>query len=105
MKETSWIKSLLKLVMISVFVVSVVIGYILYSTYCMYTLYDWFLIPVGMPTIPFWNMYGISLFLSLLLPVSYTVPKHIDDKKTIWMICSTPLIILIIGYIVHTFLI
>lgn len=105
MRENSLLVSVIGFLVALGVVVVVFIGYIFYITFCIHTLYGWFLLPLGMPVIMFWQMYGITLFLRIILPSSYLIPKDINEKKTIYAILTAPGISLIMGYIIHLFLI
>ena len=74
-----------------------------YITFVVSTLYVWFLIPLGLPKIAFWHMYGIILFISLLTRQVYIPKEKSNLLQIIGGLCG-PAMALLLGYIIKSFL-
>lgn len=78
---------------------------ILYLTWAASTLYGWFLVPLGLPAIKFWHMYGIMLFVGVVFRGNPFIPKKRAEGLQLWTIAGSPLVTVIIGWIIKSFLI
>ena len=104
MKENKIPKSIHVVAVILTYVTVVPI-YILYVAWCMLVMYNWFLLPLGLPVVTLWQLYGIGLTIALIFPRQTFIPKNRDNKLEVFTILGTPIINVIFGYIVKTFLI
>jgi len=78
---------------------------ILYSAYCDYIMYNWFCVPIGLPVLTLWQLYGIFLTIYMFFPKQTFIPKNRDDKLQVMVVLATPVVTVLIGLIVKTFLI
>jgi hypothetical protein len=74
----------------------------LWWSYCATILWGWFLVPLSLPALTLWQMWGIRMTYSLVRGLGGAQMKdhEVDLPKTIVSIIIAPLLALLVGYFV-----
>ena len=74
----------------------------LWWSYCATILWGWFLVPLSLPALTLWQMWGIRITYKLMRGLGGAEMKdhEVDLKRTIITLILTPLLALLVGYFV-----
>ena len=97
---------MLFLVPLVLLVSTIVTGYVVSQ------LWGWFVIPLGLPPITMWHAYGVSLLFNFMCPYLDTADLAKKDGitsgelvgKALMLLVFRPALVLLFGYLVHTYL-
>ena len=85
-------------------IVVLVVLLTLYSTFVLFQLYNWFGVTAGLPVLGFWHIYGLSLIPQFLLANLAMKGSDGGNKSLLYSVFLSPLLFLLLGWVVHTFL-
>ena len=74
----------------------------LWWSYCAAILWGWFLVPLSLPALPLWQMWGIRMTYNLIRGLGGAQMKdhEADLPRTVINIITAPLLALLVGYFV-----
>jgi len=78
-----------------ILIISIMILFVLYG-FAIQNLWNWFILPLGLPSISFWHALGIYAFANILMST-----RGISLNEELKLTLLVPIMCLSIGYIAH----
>lgn len=86
-----------------IFLLILIVPIGLYRAWVLTVMWMWFIVPLGLPEIGIAHAWGISMAIGMLT-VSHVYKEDKEPLKSFANMIFAPLVLLGIGYIVHSFM-
>lgn len=74
--------------------------YYIYIGWCLSTIWNWFIVPIGVKSLTIPWAIGVSLCFQLLAGAKI-IPKNKADKEIIYYMVFNPILTVLLGWVIH----